>query len=292
MSKIKISPDIITLIEHLGVYLMKFLKWLWKHLFIIIIATVVTIFMGYLATRWIRYNDTYLYRYLFQDSNGKFAWTGFTAIIAIITLAINAWDNRRKFKADLISKSRLEWLARVEKITADLYSNYYKLIDDSYSYFSSQDLHEFYKEVLIKYKGIYRDDTKNKILNELNGLEMVMNKAYNNKTDHGAKFKQAYAELTMALFDSEKNKKLYESLDIFIEKVNKFNDDLDEKIRKIDVDKLAIKDPKSISNLANEIKVTHLKFITEYRESKEITDVFDNIKEHLHEQWELAKRGE
>ncbi|QDZ71030.1 hypothetical protein [Pediococcus pentosaceus] len=36
---------------------MKFLKWLWKHLFIIIIATVVTIFMGYLATRWIRYND-------------------------------------------------------------------------------------------------------------------------------------------------------------------------------------------------------------------------------------------
>lgn len=183
-------------------------------------------------------------------------------------------------------------VGRVEKITADLYSNYYKFIDDSYSYFSSQDLHEFYKEVLIKYKGIYRDDTKNKILNELNGLEMVMNKAYNNKTDHGAKFKQAYAELTMALFDSEKNKKLYESLDIFIEKVNKFNDDLDEKIRKIDIDKLAIKDPKSISNLANEIKVTHLKFITEYRESKEITDVFDNIKEHLHEQWELAKRGE
>ena len=125
MSKIKISPDIITLIEHLGVYLMKFLKWLWKHLFIIIIATVVTIFMGYLATRWIRYNDTYVYRYLFQDSNGTFAWTGFTAIIAIITLAINAWDNRRKFKADLISKSRIKWIEDVRNASAGLIKSVY-----------------------------------------------------------------------------------------------------------------------------------------------------------------------
>ncbi|KAF0415014.1 hypothetical protein [Pediococcus pentosaceus] len=104
---------------------MKFLKWLWKHLFIIIIATVVTIFMGYLATRWIRYNDTYLYRYLFQGSNGKFAWIGFTAIIAIITLAINAWDNRRKFKADLISKSRIKWIEDVRNASAGLIKSVY-----------------------------------------------------------------------------------------------------------------------------------------------------------------------
>ncbi len=128
VSKIKISSDIITLIEHLGVYLMKFLKWLWKHLFIIIIATVVTIFMGYLAIRWIRYNDTYLYRYLFQDSNGKFAWTGFTAIIAIITLAINAWDNRRKFRADLVSKSRIEWMNTVRPYISEYYENFNKYI--------------------------------------------------------------------------------------------------------------------------------------------------------------------
>ncbi|TLQ04211.1 hypothetical protein FEZ51_06315 [Pediococcus stilesii] len=103
---------------------MKFLKWLWKHLFIIIIATVVTIFMGYLVIRWICYKDTYLYRYLFQDANGKFVWTGLTAIVAIITLAINAWDNRRKFKADLVSKSRIEWMNTVRPYISDYYENF------------------------------------------------------------------------------------------------------------------------------------------------------------------------
>jgi hypothetical protein len=47
----------------------------------------------------------------FKIAMGNLHGQVFTAIIAIITLAINAWDNRRKFKADLISKSRLEWLA-------------------------------------------------------------------------------------------------------------------------------------------------------------------------------------
>ncbi|WP_347921256.1 hypothetical protein ABHF04_03525 [Pediococcus acidilactici] len=105
---------------------MKTLKWLWEHLFIFTIAALVTIFIGYLVIRWIYYKDTYLYQYLFQDANGKFAWTGFTAIIAIITLAINAWDNRRKFKADLISKSRIKWIENVRNTSAELIQSFYR----------------------------------------------------------------------------------------------------------------------------------------------------------------------
>lgn len=58
------------------------------------------------------------YLYLFDSPDHKFQWVGATSIIAIITLAVNAWDNRRKFKADLISKSRLEWINDVRSRTA------------------------------------------------------------------------------------------------------------------------------------------------------------------------------
>lgn len=235
-----------------------------------------------------------LYLYLFDSPDHKFQWVGATSIIAIITLAVNAWDNRRKFKADLVSKSRLEWLARVEKITADLYTNYYQFIDDSYSYFSSQDLYKLYNGTLIKAEREYgaKGFTKDRVIEELSDLERVINKTYEAKTNHGDKFKQAYAELTMALFDTEKNEKLFEALDVFIKKVNKFDDTLDKKSEKIDINKLPVDNPKLIAELAGKIKASHLKIATEYRESKEITDVFDKIREHLHEQWELAKRGE
>ncbi|YP_003084358.1 hypothetical protein phig1ep40 [Lactobacillus phage phig1e] len=59
-----------------------------------------------------------LFSHLFVDHYGKFNWIGITSILAIATLTFNAWDRRRQFKADLISKSRITWIENVRKATA------------------------------------------------------------------------------------------------------------------------------------------------------------------------------
>lgn len=68
------------------------------------------------------------YLYLFDSPDHKFQWVGATSIIAIITLAVNAWDNRRKFKADLISKSRIAWIENVRRTVAE----FQNAVDDIY----------------------------------------------------------------------------------------------------------------------------------------------------------------
>lgn len=61
-----------------------------------------------------------LFSHLFVDGDGKFNWIGITSILAIISLVFNAWDRRRQFKADLVSKSRITWIENVRVATADL----------------------------------------------------------------------------------------------------------------------------------------------------------------------------
>lgn len=65
-----------------------------------------------------------VFRHFFVDKDGKFIWLGATSIITVITLGVNAWDNRRKFKADLVSKSRIEWMNTVRPYISDYYENF------------------------------------------------------------------------------------------------------------------------------------------------------------------------
>ncbi len=53
-------------------------------------------------------------KYWYED-NGHFPWVGVSAFLAGIGLILNAMQNRRKFKADLISKSRLELMKEGRK---------------------------------------------------------------------------------------------------------------------------------------------------------------------------------
>lgn len=74
------------------------------------------------------------FKFIFLDRQGNFQWVGVTALIAIISLTVTAWDNRRKFKADLISKNRIKWLQYVRENAADFindcffYSEYSSII--------------------------------------------------------------------------------------------------------------------------------------------------------------------
>ena len=61
-----------------------------------------------------------LFSHLFVDKDGNFIWLGITSILAIVTLTFNAWDRRRQFKADLISKSRIKWIESVRVTVTEL----------------------------------------------------------------------------------------------------------------------------------------------------------------------------
>lgn len=95
---------------------MKHLKKFW---FIYLLSLVFLIFLM-ICIFWHEF-----YLYLFDSPDHKFQWIGATSIITVITLGINAWDSRRKFKADLISKSRIKWIEDVRNATAGLIQSFY-----------------------------------------------------------------------------------------------------------------------------------------------------------------------
>ncbi|WP_285213820.1 hypothetical protein [Lactiplantibacillus plantarum] len=113
------------------------IKYIENHLDKIIGATIVLAIFGWLLTfnpwgifeglRMIcNFNEMILvsiwqnkvFNIFFIDHYGKFNWIGITSILAIATLTLNAWDRRRQFKADLVSQSRIKWMAEVRPIVA------------------------------------------------------------------------------------------------------------------------------------------------------------------------------
>lgn len=259
---------------------MKFLKWLWKHLFIIIIATVVTIFMGYLAIRWIRYSDTYLYRYLFQDSNGKFAWTGFTAIIAIITLAINAWDNRRKFRADLISKSRIAWISEMEQIVTEYISLIEKTEYDVGTW--------YYFRTLQALKNANKE-----IFGDFGGIDSKVSEAITLLNNNNHKLEIVNLRLRVSISDSEDNDLINAAILETMQRNQSFNDELEKEFEafreKLSCDKEAGNFNKKYYKHEEIEKKFHVLPKDVLAINKNLTIV---ARRYFKEEWEKAKRGE
>lgn len=62
-----------------------------------------------------RINWKYIYQMFFVTSDGKANAVGVTALISIVVLVFNIWDSRRRMTADLVSKSRIDWMKTVRQ---------------------------------------------------------------------------------------------------------------------------------------------------------------------------------
>ena len=58
------------------------------------------------------------FRFFFITEDNKFNWIVATTIIAALTLIWNIWFSRRKYTAELISKSRIEWINSTKPIVS------------------------------------------------------------------------------------------------------------------------------------------------------------------------------
>lgn len=55
----------------------------------------------------------------FYDNTGNFEWLAVTAIIAIVTLFVNSIYSAKRVKADLVSKSRIQWIQSVRQLLSE-----------------------------------------------------------------------------------------------------------------------------------------------------------------------------
>ena len=62
--------------------------------------------------------------FLFITENEKMNWIGLTGIIAIVGLVYNLYDGRRRFRGDIVSKSRIDWMKKVRTLVATFISDY------------------------------------------------------------------------------------------------------------------------------------------------------------------------
>lgn len=61
--------------------------------------------------------------FLFVTDKNKMNWIGLTGIIAIAGLIYNFYDGRRRFRGDIRSKSRIDWMKNVRPLVANYVTN-------------------------------------------------------------------------------------------------------------------------------------------------------------------------
>ncbi|MDC2815794.1 hypothetical protein PO181_02095 [Leuconostoc suionicum] len=66
--------------------------------------------------------------FLFVTDKNKMNWIGLTGIIAIAGLIYNFYDGRRRFRGDIRSKSRIDWMKTVRILVAEFLSDYSLLL--------------------------------------------------------------------------------------------------------------------------------------------------------------------
>ncbi|WP_197241224.1 hypothetical protein [Bacillus cereus] len=88
----------------------------------------------------------------FDQSTGNFQWASIAAIVAFIAALINIFNgyktNKSNFKANVVAKSRIEWIQEVRKKSVDFMSACHNLFE----FIRSQDENPRNKEEFLKLK--------------------------------------------------------------------------------------------------------------------------------------------
>lgn len=129
---------------------------------------------------------------LFINKNNEFQWAGVTALIAIISFLATAITTIRKNRADLVSKSRIDWIQKVKAIMAEYL----------------RDVH-YYPYLYILYKEA-SDDVSSNLKNELNKLSK--------------KIEENQYLLLMNLSDNEDNKEINTCIVDCVNWINKMDE--------------------------------------------------------------------
>ncbi|MFW2821534.1 hypothetical protein ACN50E_04310, partial [Levilactobacillus brevis] len=92
------------------------------------------------------------FNHFFVDGDNKFNWIGMTSVLAILSLTFTAWDSRRKLRADVVSKSRIQWISEARSIAGNLIGYEQKALAAyrsllAYNYRKSKTLEEFSKKM-------------------------------------------------------------------------------------------------------------------------------------------------
>lgn len=97
-------------------------KKIWEHIFNVrnlLLLLLLFSIGGNLFQFFLRHEFDNIVKILFINKDNEFQWAGVTALIAIISLLATAITTIRKNRADLVSKSRIDWIQKVKAIMAE-----------------------------------------------------------------------------------------------------------------------------------------------------------------------------
>lgn len=138
-----------------------------------------------------------LLKLLFITDKGSFNWVAVTSIVAILTLIWSVVFNTRKYKSDLITKERIQWMTEARPLVAKFislvpaYVYEYELFAVDNEIDKRDDLAKRMKEIretyyLLRIYGIADKNTElSKYINLLWGELSYITPYYNYARNHG-----------------------------------------------------------------------------------------------------------
>lgn len=99
----------------------------WIIILILVLFIVISIvefsIIAYMNFEWARL----IIKKIVLSSDGSFNWASITAVIALLTFVFNSVYTAKKYKADLISTSRISWMNTTRSLSSEIISNSSKI---------------------------------------------------------------------------------------------------------------------------------------------------------------------
>lgn len=204
--------------------------------------------------------------YWYED-NGHFPWVGVSAFLAGIGLILNSIQNRRKFKADLVSKSRIEFMKEARENISTFYALQYSRYKDTLNV----EIERLYAELAPNY-----EIRKEHLINYFEKVD--------ENNDNITKVQIEKTHLKLLFPKSDKNEKILSCLENVSQKAENLKKVIEQATqsniekKNIFITALDISEEQEVVNAYKEFEEAATKFI-------------DVSSEYIQREWETAKLG-